>query len=74
MKQSYLVLDGDAPWKLMDAQIKAGRTPPILRDFEPLSETMSDDLSGGVPGCSRHHMRVAKSRCSSWLSRPRGLA
>ena len=35
-----------------------GRTPPILKVFELLSETMLDDLSGCVPGCSRHHMRA----------------
>ena len=35
-----------------------GRDPIILRDFEPLSETQLDDMSAGIPGTSRHHMRV----------------
>ena len=39
-------------------QAVLGRTPSMMKDFEPASETMVDDLSGGVPGHSRHHMRV----------------
>ena len=30
----------------------------MMKDFEPASETMIDDLSGGAAGHSRHHMRV----------------
>ena len=35
-----------------------GRDPPGLAEFEPTSETQLDDASGGVPGYSRHHLRV----------------
>lgn len=35
-----------------------GRGPPGLAEFEPTSETQLDDTSGGVPGHSRHHLRV----------------
>ena len=33
-KQSYLVLEGDAHWKVMDEMIKEGRTPPVLLEMK----------------------------------------
>jgi len=35
-----------------------GRSPPMMADFEPGSETKLDDSSGGVEGYSRHHLRL----------------
>eukprot|EP00972_Heterocapsa_arctica_P083796 12348497-Heterocapsa_arctica.AAC.1 len=35
-----------------------GRMPPIMAEFEPLSDTQLDDVSSGIPGVSRHHHRL----------------
>lgn len=35
-----------------------GRTPIMLQDFEPVSETALDDLAAGVAGLFRHHLRI----------------
>ena len=35
-----------------------GTMPPLMSEFEPLSETMLDDAGTGIPGVSRHHHRV----------------
>ena len=44
-----------------------GRDPPMLSEFEPVSETQLDDGSGGLPGHSRHHMRVREIATQSMV-------
>ena len=44
-----------------------GRGPTILAEFEPASETQLDDMSGGVPGHSRHNLRVREIATLSML-------
>ena len=52
-KNCLLTVAGHTPyWALY------GRGPPGLAEFEPTSERQLDDASGGVPGHSRHHLRV----------------
>jgi hypothetical protein len=35
-----------------------GRLPPIMLEFEPLSETQLDDMGAGIPGVSKGHHRL----------------
>ena len=35
-----------------------GRVPPLLAEFEPVSECQLDDMSAGIPGMSRNHHRL----------------
>ena len=52
-KNAMLTIGRETPYKAV-----YGTMPLIWRDFEPLSETQLDDMSAGIPGTSRHHMRV----------------
>ena len=52
-KNCLLTVAGHTPYRAL-----YGRDPPGLAEFEPTSETQLDDASGGVPGYSRHHLRV----------------
>ena len=44
-----------------------GRSPPMMADFEPGSETKLDDSSGGVEGYSRHHLRLREVAVQSMV-------
>ena len=39
-------------------QAVLGTHPPILQNFEPLSETQCDDMSSGMPAYFRNNMRT----------------
>ena len=52
-KNCLLTVAGHTPYRGL-----YGRGPPGLAEFEPTSETQLDDASGGVPGYSRHHLRI----------------
>ena len=48
-------------------QAKEGTTPAILSEFEPQSETVLDDMAGGVPGYSRGHLRLREVATSAMV-------
>ena len=50
---SLTTVAGQTPYRAL-----YGRDPIGLAEFEPTSETQLDDMSGGIPGISRHHHRV----------------
>ena len=52
-KNALLTIGRETPYRAV-----LGRDPILLQDFGPLSETQLDDMSAGIPGTSRHHMRV----------------
>ena len=52
-KNALLTIGRETPYRAV-----MGRDHIILQDFEPISETQLDDMSAGIPGTSRHHMRV----------------
>ena len=52
-KNVMLTVAGHTPYRAI-----YGRDPPMLAEFEPTSETQLDDTSGGIPGYSRHTMRL----------------
>ena len=52
-KNSMLSVGGQAPYTAV-----FGRTPAIMAEFEPASETQLVDDEGGIPGLSRGHHRL----------------
>lgn len=52
-KNVLTTVAGQTPYRAL-----YGREPPGLTEFEPQSETVLDDRSGGVTGHSRNHHRV----------------
>ena len=52
-KNVLTTVAGQTPYRAL-----YGREPPVLAEFEPVSETQLDDFSAGVAGYSRHHHRV----------------
>ena len=52
-KNVLTTVAGQTPYRAL-----YGREPPGLTEFEPQSETVLDDHSGGVAGHSRNHHRV----------------
>ena len=53
IKNILLAVGGYSPYVAL-----YGRLPPLLAEFEPASETQLDDISAGIPGISRHHLRL----------------
>ena len=52
-KNVMTTIAGHSPYRAV-----YGRGPPMLAESEPTSETQLDGASGGVPGYSRHTMRL----------------
>ena len=52
-KNVMLTVAGHTPYKAI-----YGRDPPMLAECEPTSQTQLDDTAGGIPGYSRHTMRL----------------
>jgi len=61
-KNSLTSVGGHTPYRAL-----YGRDPPVLVEFEPTSETQLDDTSGGIPGHSRHHLRIREIATQSML-------
>ena len=59
-KNVMLTVAGHTPYRAI-----YGRDPPMLAEFEPTSETQLDDMSGGIPGYSRHTMRLREMAMQS---------
>eukprot|EP00959_Pyramimonas_sp_CCMP1952_P278654 5826155-Pyramimonas_sp.AAC.1 len=53
MKNLLITVAGFSPY-----QAVYGRLPPLLSEFEPVSDCQIDDQSAGTPGISRHHHRL----------------
>ena len=52
-KNALLSVGGQAPYTAV-----FGRTPAVMAEFEPASETQLVDDEGGIPGLSRGHHRL----------------
>ena len=52
-KNALVSVGGQAPYTAV-----FGRTPAIMAEFEPTSETQLVDDEGGLPGISRNHLRM----------------
>ncbi len=61
-KNLLLSVGGVCPYQAL-----YGRMPPIMAEFEPLSETMLDDESAGIPGISRHSQRLREVAVQSMV-------
>ncbi|CAK0801133.1 unnamed protein product, partial [Prorocentrum cordatum] len=53
IKNLLITVAGYSPY-----QAVYGRLPPLLAEFEPVSDCQIDDQSAGIPGISRHHHRL----------------
>ena len=61
-KNLLLSVGGSSPYQGL-----YGRMPPIMAEFEPLSDTQLDDVSAGIPGVSRHHHRLREITVQSMV-------
>jgi len=59
-KNVMLSVHGASPQKAV-----FGQTLPMLRDFEPETDTAFDDDADGIPGCSRHVNRLREAALHS---------
>ncbi|CAK0813698.1 unnamed protein product, partial [Prorocentrum cordatum] len=53
IKSLLITVAGYSPYQAVH-----GRLPPLLAEFEPVSDCQIDDQSAGIPGISRHHHRL----------------
>ncbi|CAK0852886.1 unnamed protein product, partial [Prorocentrum cordatum] len=53
IKNLLITVAGYSPY-----QAVYGRLPPLLAEFEPVSDCQIDDQSAGIPGISRRHHRL----------------
>jgi len=61
-KNALTTVGGHTPYRAL-----YGRDPMLTAEFEPTSETQLDDMSSGVPGHSRHHLRLREIATQSML-------
>ncbi len=62
VKNLLVSVAGQSPYQAL-----FGRVPPILAEFEPMSECQLDDGSAGIAGVSRHHHRLREMAVQSMV-------
>ena len=62
IKNLLITVAGFSPY-----QAVYGRLPPLMAEFEPVSDCQIDDQSAGIPGISRHHHRLREVAMQSMV-------